>query len=140
MFDKFYQLEIVTPRKIIFSGKIVSFSAPGVRGNFQVLFNHAPLLSTIGTGEIKVSTNEKNEIRYATSGGFVEVKDNTAIILAETIETQEEIDIQRAENAKARALKRIKERKPGTDLARAEAALQRALNRIRVASNSFKIY
>lgn len=139
MFDKPYKLEIVTPRKIIFSGEVVSFSAPGVKGNFQVLFDHAALLSAICTGEIKVSTKEKNEIRYATSGGFVEVKDNTAILLAETIEMQEEIDIQRAEDAKARALKRIKERKPGTDLARAEAALQRALNRIRVASNSFKL-
>lgn len=139
MFDKPYKLEIVTPRKVIFSGEVVSFSAPGVNGGFQVLFDHAALLSTICIGEVKITTKENNESRYATSGGFVEVKDNTAIILAETIETREEIDIQRAENAKTRALKRIKERKPGTDLARAEAALQRALNRIRVASIFFKL-
>ncbi|MBU1298117.1 MAG: F0F1 ATP synthase subunit epsilon [Bacteroidetes bacterium] len=136
MFDKPYKLEIVTPRKVIFSGEVVSFSAPGVNGGFQVLFDHAPLLCTIGIGEVKITTKDNNENRYATSGGFVEVKDNTAIMLAETIETREEIDIQRAENAKTRALKRIKERKPGTDLARAETALQRALNRIRVATKN----
>lgn len=131
MFDKPYKLEIVTPRKIIFSGEVLSFSAPGVTGGFQVLFDHAPLLSETGIGAVKVTTKEGQEIRYATSGGFVEVKDNSVVMIAETIETVEEIDVARAEAARERALKRIKERKPGTDLVRAEAALKRALNRLR---------
>lgn len=131
MFDKPYRLEIVTPRKIIFSGEVLSFSAPGVTGGFQVLAQHAPLLSETGIGAIKLTTKDGQEIRYATSGGFVEVKNNSLVMIAETIENVEEIDVARAEAARQRALKRIKERKPGTDLIRAEAALQRALNRIR---------
>ncbi len=133
MFDKPYKLEIVTPRKIIFSGDVLSFSAPGVTGGFQVLFNHAPLLSETGIGAIKLTTKDGQEIRYATSGGFVEVKNNSVVMIAETIENVEEIDVARAEAAHQRALKRLKERKPGTDLIRAQAALQRALNRIRIA-------
>lgn len=134
MFDKPYKLEIVTPRKIIFSGEVLSFSAPGVTGGFQVLFDHAPLLSETGIGVIKLTAKDEQEIRYATSGGFVEVKDNSVTMIAETIEIVEEIDVARAESARERALKRIQDRKPGTDLIRAEAALQRALNRIRIAN------
>lgn len=134
MFDKPYKLEIVTPRKIIFSGEVFSFTAPGVTGGFQVLAQHAPLLAETGIGAIKLTTKDGQEIRYATSGGFVEVKDNSVVMIAETIENVEEIDVARAEAARQRALKRIKDRKPGTDLIRAEAALQRALNRIRISN------
>lgn len=133
MFDKPFHIEIVTPRKIIFNGDVNSFSAPGLEGGFQVLFNHAPLLSTIGIGEVKLTTKDNAENRYATSGGFVEVKGNKVAMLAETIESINEIDVKRAEAAKERASQRLRERKPGIDLIRAEAALQRALNRIRLA-------
>ncbi len=136
MFDRPYRLEIVTPKKTIFSGEVVSFSAPGVLGGFQVLISHAPLLSAIGVGEVKLLTKESKETRYSTSGGFVEIKNNVAVMLAETIEDANEIDIKRAEAARDRANKRIKERKPGTDLLRAEAALNRALNRIRIGSKT----
>ncbi len=133
MFDKPFHIEIVTPRKVIFNGEVNSFSAPGIEGGFQVLFNHAPLLSTIGIGEVKLTTKDNAEHRYATSGGFVEVKGNKVAMLAETIESINDIDVKRAEAAKERASQRLKERKPGIDLTRAEAALQRALNRIRLA-------
>lgn len=133
MFDKPYKLEIVTPKKTIFSGEVVSFSAPGVLGGFQVLISHAPLLSAVDVGEVKLMNPGGKEFKYATSGGFVEVKNNEAVMLAETIEEADEIDIKRAEAARKRASKRIKERKPGTDLKRAEAALMRAMNRIRIA-------
>lgn len=136
MFDKPFHIEIVTPRKVIFNGDVNSFSVPGIEGGFQVLFNHAPLLSTIGIGEVKLITKDNAENRYATSGGFVEVKGNKVAMLAETIESIKEIDVKRAEAAKERALQRLKERKPGIDLTRAEAAFQRALNRIRLANKT----
>lgn len=132
MFDKPFKLEIISPHKVIYRGEALSFTAPGVNGSFQILFNHAPLISEIGIGLVKFTTTNGEQKKFATSGGFVEVKDNNLVMLAETIEAIEEIDLDRAEAAKERALKRLRERKPGTDLIRAEFALQRALNRIRL--------
>ena len=136
MFDKPFHIEIVTPRKVIFNGEVNSFSAPGIEGGFQVLFSHAPFLSTIGIGEVRVTTKENAEHRYSTSGGFVEVKNNKVVMLAETIERLNEIDLKRAEAAKERAMARLKERKPETDVERADVALQRALNRMRLAQRN----
>ncbi|RCK71791.1 MAG: ATP synthase epsilon chain [Ignavibacteriae bacterium] len=132
MFDKPFKLEIISPNKVIYRGEAFAFTAPGVTGSFQVLYNHAPLISEIGIGLVKITTTSGEEKKFATSGGFVEVKDNSVVMLAETIEAIEEIDLKRAEAAMERAKKRLRERKPGTDLQRAEIALQRALNRIRL--------
>jgi F-type H+-transporting ATPase subunit epsilon len=134
--EKTFKLEIVTPRKIVFSGDVLSFSAPGVVGAFQVLYNHAPLLAEIGVGEVKLKDAQGAERRYATSGGFVDVLHNRATVLAETAETPAEIDIARAESAKERARKRLADRATETDVRRAEAALARALNRLKVAKRS----
>jgi F-type H+-transporting ATPase subunit epsilon len=134
--EKTFKLEIVTPRKIVFSGDVLSFSAPGVVGAFQVLYNHAPLLAEIGVGEVKLKDAQGAERRYATSGGFVDVLHNRATVLAETAETPAEIDVARAESAKERARKRLADRATETDVRRAEAALARALNRLKVAKRS----
>jgi F-type H+-transporting ATPase subunit epsilon len=136
MSEKTFQLEIVTPRKITFRGLVTSFSAPGVVGGFQVLHSHAPLLSNIAIGEVKVVDAEGKEFRYATSGGFVEVRDNKVVMLAETAERADEIDISRARAARDRAQKRLAEKKVETDLDRARLALQRALNRLKVAERA----
>jgi len=132
MAEKVFKLEIVTPRKVVFSGEVVSFSAPGTMGGFQVLFNHAPLLSEIGVGEVKLVDPEGNVRRYATSGGFVDVKKNHVVMLAETVERVDEIDGARAEAARERAGNRLKEKKE-MDVARARGALERARNRLRMA-------
>jgi F-type H+-transporting ATPase subunit epsilon len=133
MADKSFKLEIVTPRRVVFSGEVISFSAPGVEGNFQVLYSHAPMLSAIEIGEVKIQDFQGKELHYATSGGFVEVRDNQVILLAESAERSDEIDTTRAESSKERASKRLTEKKPDTDLERAKASLTRALNRIRIA-------
>ena len=133
MSEKTFKLEIVTPRKVIFSGDVTSFSAPGIVGGFQVLYNHAPLLSALAVGKIKYVDKEGKITEYATSGGFVEVKSNHVVMLAETAELPQEIDIARAQSAKDRARKRLAERAPDVDIERARAALARALNRLRVA-------
>ncbi len=130
---KTFKLEIVTPKKLVFSGDVVSFSAPGTVGGFQVLRDHAPLLSEIGIGEVKISDAEGNERRYATSGGFVDVKRNQVVLLAETAERSDEIDQQRALSARDRASNRLAEHPGDLDPFRARSALQRAVNRLRVA-------
>lgn len=133
MAEKAFKLEIVTPRKVVFNGDVVSFSAPGTMGGFQVLYNHAPLLAEIGVGELKVQDPQGNEIRYATSGGFVDVKQNKVVMLAETAEHSTEIDHARAEAAKERAAKRLAAHDANLDVTRAQAALSRAINRIKIA-------
>ncbi|HWP81927.1 MAG TPA: F0F1 ATP synthase subunit epsilon [Bacteroidota bacterium] len=133
MAEKTFHLEIVTPKKVVYKALVESFSAPGVVGGFQVLRSHAPLLSAIGVGEVKIIDAQGNEFRYATSGGFVEVHENKVVMLAETAERADEIDVKRAEAARDRAQKRIAEKRIETDIERARAALHRALNRLKVA-------
>ncbi len=133
MAEKAYKLEIVTPKRIVFSGDVTSFSAPGVVGGFQVLRSHAPLLSSIAIGEVKFVDGSGNEWRYATSGGFVEVHENRVMMLAETAERADEIDVGRAEAARERARKRLAEKGADTDLGRARLALFRAMNRLKIA-------
>jgi len=133
MAEKLFQLEIVTPKKTVFKDQVQSFSAPGVVGGFQVLQSHAALLSTIKIGEVKVLDTGGKEWKYATSGGFVEVRDNKVILLAETAERTDEIDVKRADASRERAEKRISEKKIETSAERAKVALHRALNRLKVA-------
>jgi len=133
MSEKAFHLEIVTPKKIVLSAPVSSFTAPGVVGGFQVLKSHAPLLSSITAGEVKVVSDDGSETRYATSGGFVEVRENKVVMLAETAEQADQIDVKRAEAARDRAEKRLAEKKVEVDIERARASLHRALNRLRIA-------
>jgi F-type H+-transporting ATPase subunit epsilon len=135
MSGKNFSLDIVTPTRTVFSGEVQSFSAPGVLGGFQVLFNHAPLLSSIKVGRVKVVDVTGKEIHYATSGGFVEVHANQVILLAETAERSDEIDVQRAEEAKRRADEELL-KKENVDEERARAALVRAINRLKIAAGN----
>jgi len=132
MSDKSFHLEIVTPRKVEYKGEVSSFSAPGVVGGFQVLRSHAPLLSSVAIGEVKLTDDSGSELRYATSGGFVEVRDNTVVMLAETAERADLIDAERAKAARERAEQRLAEKEDHIDQERARLALQRALNRLRI--------
>lgn len=129
---KVFELEIVTPRRVVYSGRVESFTAPGVLGGFQVLHSHAPLLSNLAIGEVKLLDGEGKEIRYATSGGFVEVRKNKVVMLAETAERFDQIDVERAKAAAARARERITTKHAGVNVDRARLSLQRALNRLKV--------
>ncbi len=123
---------ITTPhRKWQFEG-VNSISAPGVMGGFQVLFNHAPLLSQIDIGEIKLEIN-KTVDRFSTSGGFLEVLNNKVSLLLESCERSDSIDLERAKQAAEQARRLLKEGSAATDITVAELALARALNRIRIA-------
>ena len=134
MAEKPFHLEIITPKRIVYKGEVISFAAPGVAGGFQVLHSHAQLLASLKIGEVKVLDAQGTEFKYAISGGFTEVRDNTVVLLAETAERVDEIDAERAKTARERAQKRIADKKPDTDVERARLALYRALNRLKVAS------
>jgi F-type H+-transporting ATPase subunit epsilon len=136
MNGKEYDLEIVTPKRVVYSARVESFSAPGVLGGFQVLYNHAPLLSILGIVVVKVVDAEGKETRYATSGGFVEVRNNKAVLLAETAERSDEIDIERAKASVSRARNFISSKEAGIDVERARVSLLRALNRLKVSSSN----
>ncbi len=127
------QLEVITPSKAAYKGKVISVTVPGTLGNFQILSNHAPIMSSLEIGVIKIVEDNNKELIFATSGGTVEVVDNKITILAESFESKDEIDAERAEKAKKRALERLAKRKSEKiDDIRAELALKRALNRLKV--------
>jgi len=130
--ERTQRLEIVTPERVVFSGDVRFVVAPGVDGELGVLPGHAPLVTGLKIGVVRVQ-KEGKETRFAVSGGFMEVRDNRVIILAEAAEREDEIDVERAKAAKKRAEERLQARSPDIDIARAELALKRALNRLKVA-------
>jgi F-type H+-transporting ATPase subunit epsilon len=136
MDEKLFRLDIITPDRVVYRGQVKSFTAPGDLGSFQVLYNHAPLLSSLSVGEMKFVDSGDNVVYYSTSGGFVEVRNNRVLALVQTAEQSDEIDVTRAKEAKERAEKRIKDRKPETDIERAKVALTRAVNRIKVSART----
>jgi len=123
-------LEIITPEKIIYKDSVDSITIPGTKGMFQVLKDHAPLMSTIEIGVITVSKSDENTY-LTTAGGTIEVLNNNVLILADSVEVIDDIDIDRAERAKTRAEENLKMKKEKEiDGVRAELALKRAINRI----------
>ena len=106
-------LEIISPEKKVYTGKVKSATIPGTKGNFQVLYNHAPLISTFDIGIIKLVLSDDSTQIFTTSGGSTEVLDNKVLILSDTVEPIEKkkegiVDVDRARVALARALNRIK--------------------------------
>lgn len=124
-----FYVDIVSPSGSIFRGEAERVRAPGVAGTFEVLYNHAPMIAAIDMGPLYVTTPGGERIAFATSGGFVEVLNNTVTILAETAEPASSIDIERAKAAEARALAELTS---GTeaDKERAKRALERARLRV----------
>ena len=129
------KLEVVTPKGAIISDAVDIVTAPGFAGEFGVLANHAPFLSTIKVGTLRYKKDGTEE-ELMISGGFCEVSSNKITFLVESAERGREIDVDRALRAKERAEKRLlqaREQQEKFDRTRAEAALQRALARLRIA-------
>ena len=106
--------------------------APGIEGELGILPHHAPLLTALQPGELRIKKDGEEE-SMAVTGGFLEVRRDRVIILADAAERVEEIDIERAEAARRRAEERLRTRGEGVDVAGAEAAMKRALMRLKVA-------
>lgn len=127
-----FRLEIVTAERLSFADDVNVLVAPGVEGQLGILPHHAPLMTMLQPGELVIRKNNE-EIYWAISGGFLEVRPDKVIILADACEQADEIDIARAEAAKRRAEERLKTGAPDLDQARVEAALRRSLARLKVA-------
>ena len=127
------RLDIVTPDKVVLNAEVDYVGACGVDGQFGLMPQHAPMLSALKVGDLYY--RQGNETHWVfISGGFAQISDNKVTVLAESAELASDINVDRAQEAKARAEKRLAEPQSDTDLARAELALQRAVSRIRVAS------
>jgi F-type H+-transporting ATPase subunit epsilon len=129
------ELVIVTPEKQLLREKVADVQMPGENGYLGILPGHAPLMTELGIGELSYrDTSGKESTPIAIIRGFAEVLPDRATILAETAERAEEIDLQRAKEALARAEKRLASNDPNIDWDRSSVALQRALIRIQVAT------
>ncbi len=129
-----FKLEVITPDRVVArDDEVVSVTAPGSQGYFGVLANHAPMMTELKLGKLDFRRADGTSDAMAVTGGFLEVIEDKVSVLAESAELAEEIDVERAEEAKKRAEERLAAAGPQVDAARAEAALERALNRLHVA-------
>ncbi|MBI2954571.1 MAG: F0F1 ATP synthase subunit epsilon [Chloroflexi bacterium] len=125
------RIEVITGERVVYAEDADIVVAPGVVGELGILPQHAPLLTALQPGELLVRKGNE-EIAMAVSGGFMEVRPDKVIVLADTAERAEDIDLARAQAAKQRAEQRIEEQRDRVDLTRAEAALQRSVARLKV--------
>lgn len=124
-----FSLQIVSPEGNVLKEDVEFVILPGGLGELGILPHHAPLISGLDAGVIRFTQNSTVK-RVAITGGFVEVIDNSATVLADTAELSEEIDLTRAVEAKERAMTRLASRSNEIDIRRAEYALRRAAARI----------
>ena len=132
------RLEVVTPTGAVVNDEVDIVNAPGYGGDFGVLANHAPFLSTVKIGLLSYEKGNQRE-NLMISGGFCEVSNNKITFLVESAEYGKQIDVDRAMKAKERAEKRLAQASQQTDSlnrARAEAALQRALARLKASKST----
>ena len=126
-------LEIVTPERLAYSDTVDSVQLPGVEGELGVLPGHAPLVSMLGVGELRIRKAGAEE-SFAIVGGFLQVRPGKVVVMAETADLAGEIDLERAQEARREAERALETGyHEGADLAAARAQLQQALLRIRVA-------
>lgn len=127
-----FQLEIVTPSRLLVNDAAEEAQIPGLSGYLGILPGHAPLITELAVGVITYKSNGAAHT-LSVAWGFAEVLPDKVTILAEAAERPQEIDVARAEKAKARAEDRLKSNSPDVDYDRAEDALQRAETRLNVA-------
>ncbi len=132
--DPKIQLDIVTPQKLVYSDKIDMLEGPAIDGLIGILPRHAPLVTAMKIGIVKVRKGGEDK-EIAISEGFMEVQPDRINLVVRTAEMPEEIDVERAEAAKERAKERIESEKDSIDFVRAEAAYERSIARLKVAQH-----
>ena len=126
-------LEIVTPERLAYSDSVDAVVLPGIEGELGVLPHHAPLVSMLGVGELRIRKGGTEE-SFAIAGGFLQVRPDKVVVMAETADLASEIDLERAQEARREAERALESGYvEGADLSAARAQLQSALLRIRVA-------
>lgn len=125
-------LEIVTAERLVYSDEVDIVVAPGMEGELGILPHHAPLLTILQPGELRIHKTGQEDVYMAVTGGFLEVTGNRVIVLADAAERSEEIDEARAQEALRRAEERLESREEGADLQRALASIRRSRLRLDV--------
>jgi F-type H+-transporting ATPase subunit epsilon len=127
------RLEIVTPERLAYAGEVDAVVVPGSDGELGILPHHAPLVSTLGVGELRFRTGGTEE-SFAIFGGFLQVRPDKVVVLAELADLASDIDLEAAREARREAERTLEAGYvEGVDLSAARAALQHALLRMRVA-------
>ncbi len=134
MSGKGQRLEIVTPQRKVFSEDVDFLVAPGAEGELGILPSHAPLITSLNVGIMRIE-QEGKKFKVVVSGGFMEVRNSRVTVLATAAERPDEINVERAEAAKKRAEDRLASKVPDLDTLRAEMALKRALMRLKAAND-----
>lgn len=130
--NKGINLDIVTPEKLVFSGKVDYVSVPGVDGELGILPHHSPLITILQPGELRIKL-ENEEVSLAVGGGYLEVKPDRIIILADIAERDDSIDAQKAEEAKRRAEQTLSSGQiSAVDKSAVEASLRMELARLKL--------
>lgn len=133
MTDKRISLEIVTPEKRIYSADVYYLHAPATVGGIGVYPRHTPIVTALDVGELSVDSGDGKEETFFIAGGFLDICDDKAVVLAKSAERSDDIDVTRAEKARVRAEERLANPSPDLDALRAEMALKRAILRIKIA-------
>ncbi len=134
MADNNLLVDIVTPERNVYSEDAEFVVVPGSEGSLGILPQHSPIVSGLNIGVLKVIKDNK-ETRMVVGGGFMEVNHNKVVILANSAEKVDEIDVARAKAARERAQNRLTNRTHDVDVVRAEMALRRALARLKAAGH-----
>lgn len=127
-------LKIITHEKVVFDEDVDSIRTRGVDGEFGILKGHIPVMAALDIGVTRI-TQGSNVKNFTTMGGVFQYKDDEAIILTNTAESGDEIDVTRARAAMERAKARLAEKQASNDAKRAEAALARAMARLKASLN-----
>lgn len=134
---KTFHLEIIASDRVFFEGETEHLVITAIDGLIGIMAGHEPLVTALPTGELKYMVDGK--WKYAAiSEGFIEVMPDHAIILADNCELPEEIDIKRAEEARARAEEKLRQHQSIKEYYQTQAALNRAMNRLKVSQKHFK--
>jgi F-type H+-transporting ATPase subunit epsilon len=128
------QLEIVSPERQAFTDEVDMVIVPGIDGQLGILPHHTRLISALGVGELRIKKGGSTEQSLLISGGFVEVRPDKVIVMADLAEHSDEIDEAKAVEARKRAESELEQTKDPIDLARVRASLQTALMRERIAT------
>jgi F-type H+-transporting ATPase subunit epsilon len=127
-----FVLDIVTPERVIYSDQVDAVNAPGIEGELGILPHHCPLITLLQPGEINIKKSGE-EVLIAVAGGFLEVRPDRVIILADVADRGDEVDSLKAEEAKQQAEKELRENQVSVvDKAKAEAALRHAINCLKI--------
>jgi F-type H+-transporting ATPase subunit epsilon len=132
-----FQLEIIATDRVFFKGECEHLVITAIDGLLGIMAGHEPLVTCLPTGELKYMVN--GEWKYAAiSEGFIQVMPEKSVILADSCELPEEIDIKRAEEARQRAEEKLRQKQSIFEYYQTQAALNRAMNRLKISQKHFK--